>query len=161
MFKTTTTFSKEQNPDLTMPLLLDIYKQELEFQEISDITRDYNTLYFLNDPYKFFQNKLTNKFSNFLIGKITIEETQHEFVVSFKADITRLLIKTGLFSALICLTFWLMGSFNWAIFLFALSIFIVFSGSAYGLTVLTFPKYFARLRNEIEQLLLEEMKKRA
>jgi hypothetical protein len=161
MFKTTTTYSKAQNPDITIPLLIDIYKQELEYQEISDITREYNTLYFLNNPYKFFQNKLTNKFSNFLIGKITIEETQKEYVVSFQADITRLLIKTGLFSALICLSFWLMGSFNWATFLFAFSIFIVFSGIAYGLTTLTFPKYFVRLRNEIEHLLQEEMKKRA
>lgn len=161
MLKTTTIFSKAQNPDLTIPLLIEIYKQELEYQEISDISREYNTLYFLNNPYNFFQNKLTNKFSNFLTGKITIEETQNEYVVSFQADITRLLIKAGLFSALICLSFWLMSSFNWAIFLFAFSIFIVFSACAYTLTALAFPKYFARLRNEIEQLLQAEMKKRA
>ncbi|WP_205511376.1 hypothetical protein [Longitalea arenae] len=161
MFTTTTTFSKAQFPNISMPLLIDIYKQELEYQEISDISREYNTLYFLNNPYNFFQNKLTNRFSNFLIGKITIEETQNDYVVCLQADMSRLLIKAGLFAALICLSFWIMGSFNWAIFLFALAIFIVFSGSAYGLTAFTFPKYFTRLRNEIERLLQEEMRKRA
>ncbi|WP_207512727.1 hypothetical protein [Longitalea luteola] len=161
MFKTTTTFSKAQNPDVSIPLLIDIYTQELEYQEISNISREYNTLYFLNNPYNFFQNKLTNKFSNFLTGKITIEETEKEYLVSFQADISRLLIKTGIFAALICLTFSVLGTFNWAIFLFALFIFAVFSGTAYALTAFTFPKYFTRLRNEIERLLKEEMKKRA
>jgi hypothetical protein len=156
MYKTSTCFIKAQTPGISIPLLLELYKQELEFQEVSKIEDTINGMRFSIAPYKIFWFQKANKFSNFKSGQITIEEKAQEYMVTLTADLNRLLNKAGLTTAIVVVMMMIGGVFNGYAMFFGLFVFLAAVGIFYLQTALFFPLYFKGLRRRFERLLENE-----
>jgi hypothetical protein len=153
MYKTTTIFNKAQTPGISRPVLLELYKQELEFQEVSNIEVSNGYLIFSIDTFKIFWLMDANKFSNFKSGQITIEETDQKYIVTLSADTNRILNKAGVITVLVIMVMLFCGVFNGYSMFFGLFVFLVALGIMYIRTGLFFSVYFDALRRKIENVL--------
>jgi hypothetical protein len=155
MYKTATFFIKAQIPQATIPVLIDLFVQELEYQKVNEIAVDGNSIQFSNKPFK---NLYGNKFSDFSSGQIVIEDTGPEYIVSLQGDPSELFIRiSGFIGAFTFLVFILSG-FEIVFLFFGLIVFIIVEGIVLLLRIISFPVYFTSLRNDIERLLQNDMR---
>jgi len=151
MFKVSTVFIKEQIPHVTLGQLISRYKRELERQSVSNISVDFDTIYFANSTFRFVLNRYANKFSSFSNGQIKIVDTGNEFVVYVKASVTRLFISAGLIGVAVTLFFLLSSGFDIFALIVGVIAFALLAVIGYILTSVSFPVYFTSVRNDIER----------
>ena len=154
MYKTSTYFIKEQLPGVTIEQILELYKRELEDQNVSVATINENELRFSNDFFKISLNRFANKFSGFSSGKISIEDTGSEYLVNFKADNSRMLVMAAILAVVVTFSSAMHSEFNLFSLIPGLAIFCLLSGIGYASTTL-FSVYFVSVRNQIERQLQE------
>lgn len=151
MFKASTYFIKGQIPGTTRNDLINLYKRELEEQNVDNISSSADTISFVNNTFKFVLNKFANKFSSFSKGQIKIEDETDEFGIYFQADLKRLFISAGLIGGIATL-FLLFGTgFNTFPLIVGLVIFVLLTVIGFITTGISFPIYFTSLRNDIEK----------
>jgi hypothetical protein len=151
MFKTSTVIIKGQVPGLTLSHLLNFYKRELHYQNVSHISTTDNTLAFSNKVYKFVINRYANKFSSFSSGQIRIEDSGNEFIIDLRANMNRLFINAAII-AVAATFFFLFGSgFNAFPFIIGATVFTLLAILGYIITSVSFPIYFVTLRNKVQQ----------
>jgi hypothetical protein len=151
MFKTSTSIIKGQIPGVSLSHLLNFYKRELNYQNVSQIKISGNTISFSNKIYKFIINRYTNKFSNFSFGQIKIIESEKEFIVHMQANMARLFINVGIIAFTLTLFLLLSSGFNVITFLLGIGIFALLTIINNAITNISFPVYFINLRNKIQQ----------
>jgi hypothetical protein len=156
MYKTTTFFIKAQTPGISVPVLLELYKQELEFQEVSNVEVSSDKVIFSNETFKIFWYAHAYRFSNFKSGQINIEETDEEYIVTLSANLSRMLNKAGVITAIVILVMLFCRVFNEYSIFFGLFIFLAVLGIMYIQTGLFFSVYFNSLRRKIERVLQNE-----
>jgi hypothetical protein len=160
MYKTSTFFKKAEIPGATIPVLLDLYREELKYQTVTHIEVNSNSIDFRDDLLKVTYKGQPSKFGNFSSARITIEETAHEYVVTFSADMSRLLNKSGYFAGLVP-PFIVVGAkmidkkmlgtpFHTTMLTFSLIYFLVVLIFPYCKVLLFFPDYLDRLRERFE-----------
>jgi hypothetical protein len=150
MFRASTSFIKNQNPAATIPLLLDFYQQELEYQRVHRISVAENTLYFSNRLWAIGGSRFGNQYFCFASGKILIEDSGNEYRVFLEGNLSRILLLGGTLAAVCALAAFLAAGFSWIAIALAALIFVLVSVVNYLYTVLFFPVYFVDLRNEME-----------
>lgn len=151
MYKTSSFFIKAQIPGISIPGLLQFYRQELEEQSISDIEVDENSLRFSNEVFRLPISRSANKYSGFTSGRITIEENGDEYLVLFEGDNARNLVVAGVVAGTVTLISLFRSAFEPTSLIMGVIVFAVIAGIGYGSTMLTFPVYFTGLRNRIER----------
>ena len=151
MFKTSAVIIKGQFPGLTLSHLLHFYERELHYQNVSHSSVAGNVITFSNNTFKFVINRYANKFSSFSTGQITIEDSANQFVIYFQASTKRLLINAGIIA--ITATFFLLfdAGFNAFTIIAGALVFVLFIITGYVITSVSFPVYFVRLRNRVEE----------
>jgi hypothetical protein len=152
MFRTSTTFIKGQIPSASIPLLLDFYQQELEYQRVHSITvsEPEDTVYFSNRTWALGSTRFGNQYFCFSSGKIRIQDTGSEYHVSLEGDLSRILILGGLLAGCCGLATWISSGFNVIAIALGLLVFLLVAVVNYLYTLLFFPVYFTDLRNEME-----------
>ena len=152
MYTITTQFIKGQIPGTTLADLLDRYQKELQDQNVSSFSQDQDIIDFNNSNAvaNIFLNSYGNRFSGFANGHIKIVDNDTEYIVYLKADISRLFILPGIISGLITLFFLIASGFTPFLLSFGMGIFIIISLIKYISFSVTFPIYFTKLRNDIE-----------
>jgi hypothetical protein len=158
MYKIATFFKKAQIPGVMAPVLIDLYKQELEYQSVSKIEINNNTIDFSDKLFKLVYKGQPNKFGSFSSGQITIEETEQEYIVNLSASMGHLVNKAGIVTGLYVLFLIICGIFNTGVIFFGLFVFLVLTGIPYLWTVSFFPVYFTGLRDRIERTLQNELR---
>jgi hypothetical protein len=156
MYKTSTTFKKAQTPGIDIPVLLDLYKQELEYQSVTDIKVNDNNIKFKDRFFKLVERGAPQKFLNFSSGQILIEETDLEYIVTLTADMSKLFIRAGIGAGIVIIFLAVCGLVNTGTLFFGLFVFVILFCLPYLLTVTFFPVYFTNLRNRIEKVLQNE-----
>jgi hypothetical protein len=155
MYQTSAAFIKGQLHGATINKLLELYKRELDGQNISDISTTLNTIHFSNDILNFSLSRYAYKYSKFSYGEIRIEETEEEYIVYLKANMKRLFITSAIWGAGFSLIALMQSGFNLFPLILGLIIFCVFIIAGY-ISILFFPVYFESLRNNIERELQEK-----
>lgn len=153
MFRTSTTFIKAQNPAASVPLLLDFYQQELEYQRVHAIVASEDTVYFHNRRWSLGGTRFGNQYFCFSSGKIRIEDTGTEYHVLLEGDLSRILILGSLLAGCFGLAAYLASGFNAIAIALGLLVFLLVAVVNYVYTLLFFPVYFTGLRNEMEESL--------
>jgi hypothetical protein len=156
MYTTSTFFNKAQTRGVTIPVLIELYRQELEYQNVNEIEVSGNSLVFSNESFKIAFNAYGNKLSGFSNGQIDIEESGPEFIVTLHADVSALFIDGGIIGGIVIILFLVGSGFNLTAFGLGGVAFILYSAIAYIFTLITFPIYFTSVRNDIERLLQSE-----
>jgi len=151
MYKTSTQFIKGQNPGISTERLLEYYKQELEYQSVNEIDIENSKIYFKNNRFRF-NDRYPNKFAGFLQGEISVAETDSDFIVSLRADISGLIEMAGVVAILSVILFALAGGFSLLPLVISALLFILILTISYLSLVLLFPVYFDTLRNDIERV---------
>lgn len=157
MFNSSTYFIKAQVPGLTIAHLLNFYKRELHLQQVSDVHVTGNRIDFTNNNFKLVIDRYANKFSSFSSGHIIINDEDDKFVIRLHASMKKLWVNAAVF-ALIAGSFILFDD-GFSIFplVFGGAIFVLLTIIGFVITQVSFPVYFVRLRNKIQQE-LEAMK---
>src|SRR3712207_4326520 len=137
MYKTSTYFVKQQIPNTSVADLLELYRQELKDQMVSKIEINGNQLSFSNDIFKVPANRYANDFSGFRSGKIIIEDSGTEYLVRFKADISRTFAVAGIISALITLISLIRSPFDSSLLFTGLIYFVLISVVGYGIALIS------------------------
>jgi hypothetical protein len=153
MFKTSTIYIKAQTPGISMQALLDLYKQELKYQSVTHIEVNNDNINFSDKFFKIIDRGQPNRFGNFSKGRITIEETEHEYIVTLSADMSRLLKRAGIGTCIVTLFLMICGISYRPVMLFGFFIFLLIIGLPYVLTIVFFPDYFTALRNKFERVI--------
>ena len=151
MYKTSTHFIKGQIPEASVADLLELYRQELEEQSVSNIQIDGNCIKFSNETFKFVPNRYANKFSGFASGQINIEDNGTEYIVTFEADNSRTFSVAGIIAGAITLISLVRSNFDLSSLVTGLVVFGLLSVIGYGISAASFPVYFTGVRNKIER----------
>jgi hypothetical protein len=152
MYKTSTYFKKGQIPDTSVTEILQLYKQELEDQSVGNIRIDGSTLTFSNGTFKFVANRYANKFSSFTSGQINIEDNGSEYLVRFEADNSRTFTVAAVIAGAVTLISLITSNFDLSSLIIGLITFALISGIGYGVSTVSFPVYFTKMRNDIERM---------
>ena len=153
MLRTSTTFAKAQIPSASVPLLLDFYQQELEYQHVHNITVSEDAVYFSNRTWSLAGTRFGNQYFCFSSGKIRIQETGDEYNVFLEGDLTRIMMLGGALAGFCALAAFLASGFNMIAIALGVLIFLLVAVINYMYTLLFFPVYFTDLRNEMEESL--------
>jgi hypothetical protein len=153
MFHTSAVFIKAQNPAASMPLLLDFYQQELEYQRVHNINVSEDAIHFSNRQWAIGNTRFGNQYFCFSSGTIRIQDTGDEYNVFLEGDLSRIMWLGGTLAAICTLTTFIVSGFNIIAFALGLLIFLLVSVVNYLYTRLFFPVYFTDLRNEMEESL--------
>jgi len=153
MLRTSTAFVKDQIPNATIPLLLNFYQQELEYQRVHSIAIRENELHFENRPFAIGKTRFGNQYFCFSTGMIQIQDTGSEYNVTFEGSLKRILILGGTLAGVCALSAFIASGFNWIAIALGILIFLLVSVVNYVYTLLFFPVYFTDLRNEMEESL--------
>lgn len=153
MLRATTHFDKAQIPGASIPLLLNFYQQELEYQRVHSITVTGDTLWFSNRPWGIGKTRFGNQYFCFSAGYIFVEDTGNEYRVIFEGSLRRILVLGGTLAAVCALSAFIASGFNWIAIALGLLIFLLVSVVNYIYTRLFFPVYFTDLRDEMEESL--------
>ncbi len=153
MFRASTVFIKAQNPAASIPLLLDFYQQELEYQRVHNISVSDDTVYFSNRPWAIGKSRFGNQYFCFASGRIRIEDTGNEYNVYLEGDLSRIMWLGGTLASICALTALIASGFNLIAIALGVLVFLLVSVVNYVYTLLFFPVYFVDLRNEMEQSL--------
>jgi hypothetical protein len=151
--RTSTAFTKTQIPGASIPLLLNFYQQELEYQRVHSITVSEDTLYFRNRLWAVGRTRFGNQYFCFSYGKIRIQETGSEYNVLLEGNLSRILLLGGTLAGVCSLAACIAAGFNWIAIALGVLIFLLVSVVNYLYTLLFFPVYFTDLRNEMEESL--------
>jgi len=95
MLRTSTVFAKAQVPGASIPLLLNFYQQEMEYQRVHSITVSEDALYFRNRTWAIGRTRFGNQYFCFSSGKIRIQETGEEYTVSLEGSLSRIFVLGG------------------------------------------------------------------
>jgi hypothetical protein len=153
MYTSTTYFLKGQVPKATLEILLNHYRVELQYQQISSINIEGNCIIFFNSSFSFLPRNHGNQFNAFTKGKIEIEENEKYFIVKAYGDTSRLFTLPGVFALIVLTLFSLNSGISAGVLLFSLvAFFLVLIPQLIALYVY-FPVYFEQLRNDIERSL--------
>ena len=153
MLRTSTAFAKDQIPGASIPLLLNFYQQELEYQRVHSITVSEDTLYFRNRAWAIGRTRFGNQYFCFSSGKIHIQDTGHEYNVFLEGDLSRIMILGGTLAGVCALSAFIASGFNLIAIALGILIFLLVSVVNYVYTLFFFPVYFTDLRNEMEESL--------
>ncbi|HEY4338083.1 MAG TPA: hypothetical protein VGM89_19375 [Puia sp.] len=153
MLRTSTAFVKDQIPGATIPLLLNFYQQELEYQRVHSITVSGDTLYFRNRPWAIGKTRFGNQYFCFSSGLIRIQDSGNEFNVLLEGSLSRIMILGGTLAGVCILSAFIASGFNLIAIALGVLIFLLVSVVNYVYTRLFFPVYFTDLRNEMEESL--------
>ena len=153
MLRTSTAFIKTQIPDASIPLLLNFYQQELEYQRVHSVTLSEDTLYFRNRLWAIGQTRFGNQYFCFSYGKISIQDTGDEYSVRLEGNLSRILLLGGTLAGVCSLIAFVASGFNLIVIALGVLIFLLVSVVNYLYTMLFFPVYFSDLRNEMEESL--------
>jgi len=153
MLRTSTTFEKSQIPGASIPLLLNFYQQELEYQRVHSIAIAGDTLYFRNRPWAIGRTRFGNQYFCFSSGRIRIQDTGNEYNVFLEGNLSRIMLLGGTLAAVCALTAFIASGFNLIAIGLGVLIFLLVSVINYCYTLLYFPVYFTDLRKEMEESL--------
>ena len=153
MLRTSTTFVKAQIPAATLPLLLNFYQQELEYQRVHEITVADDAVYFSNRSWRLGNTRFGNQYFCFSRGKILIQDTGAEYNVFLEGNLSRIMVLGGSLAGICALAAFVASGFNFFAIALGLLIFLMVSVVNYIYTLLFFPVYFTDLRNEMEESL--------
>ena len=153
MLRTSTAFIKDQIPGATIPLLLNFYQQELEYQRVHSINVTENTLYFQNRPWAIGRTRFGNQYFCFSSGTIRIQDNGNEYNVLLEGNLSRIMILGGTLAGVCALSAFIASGFNIIAIALGVLIFLLVSVVNYVYTLLFFPVYFTDLRNEMEESL--------
>ncbi|HLZ87471.1 MAG TPA: hypothetical protein VKQ52_09535 [Puia sp.] len=153
MFRASTSFIKAQIPTASLPLLLDFYKQELEYQRVHSITVSDDAVYFSNRDWSIVGSRFGSQYFCFSTGRILIQDTGSEYHVLLEGDLSRIMWLGGTLAAVCGLATFFASGFNLIAIALGLLIFLLVAVINYVYTLLFFPVYFTSLRNEMEESL--------
>lgn len=153
MLRTSTAFVKDQIPNATIPLLLNFYQQELEYQRVHSIVVTEDSVLFENQPFALGKTRFGNQYFCFSTGTIYIQDTGSEYKVLFYGSLKRILLLGGILAAVCAISAFIASGFNWIAIALGVLIFLLVSVINYVYTLLFFPVYFTDLRNEMEESL--------
>jgi type IV secretory pathway TrbD component len=153
MFRTSTFFIKAQNPAASVPLLLNFYQQELEYQRVHHVTVSEDAVYFHNRPWAIGTARPGSQYFCFSSGRIRIQDTGNEYEVFLEGNLSRIMRIGGILAAICILAAFITAGLNWIAVGLGLIIFFLVSIVNYVYTLLFFPIYFTDLRNEMEESL--------
>jgi hypothetical protein len=153
MLRASTSFVKAQIPGASIPLLLNFYQQELEYQRVHSIAVSGNTLYFRNRAWAIGRTRMGNQYFCFSSGRIQIQDTGNEYSVFLEGNLSRIIILGAVIAGVCALSAFIASGFNWIVVGLGVLIFLLVSVINYIYTLFFFPVYFADLRNEMEESL--------
>jgi hypothetical protein len=153
MLRTSTTFVKDQIPGASIPLLLNFYQQELEYQRVHWIQVTENSVHFENRLWSIGKTRFGNQYFCFLAGFIQIQDTGSEYKVTFVGNLLRITILGGTLAVVCMLAAFIASGFSWIAIALGVLIFMLVSGVNYFNARLYFPVYFTDLRKEMEESL--------
>ena len=151
MLRTSTAFVKDQIPGASIPLLLNFYQQELEYQRVHSITVAEDTLYFSNRAWAIGRTRFGNQYFCFSSGQIRIQDTGNEYNVFLEGNLSRIMVLGGTLASICTLSALIASGFNLIAIALGVLIFLLVSVVNYVYTRLFFPVYFTDLRNEMEE----------
>lgn len=154
MLRTSTVFDKARVPGASIPLLLNFYQQELEYQRVHQAWQvGEDSVHFVNRSWGIGRTRLGNQYFCFSTGYILIEDSGNEYRVFFEGSLQRILVLGGTLAAVCTLSAFIAAGFNWIAVALGALIFLLVSVINYVYTFLFFPVYFTDLRNEMEESL--------
>jgi hypothetical protein len=153
MLRTSTAFMKSRVPAATIPLLLNFYQQELEYQRVHSITVSEESLFFSNRAWAIGRTRFGNQYFCFSSGKIWIQDTGDEYHVFLEGSLSRIMVLGGTLAGVCALAAFIASGFNLIALALGVLIFLLVSVINYFYTILFFPVYFLDLRNEMEESL--------
>jgi type IV secretory pathway TrbD component len=153
MLRTSTTFDKDRVPGASIPLLLNFYQQELEYQRVHSVAVQGDALHFENRSWRLGKTRFGNQYFCFSMGMIHIKDSGDEYQVFFEGSLRRILVLGGTLAGVCALSAFIASGFNWIAIGLGVLIFLLVSVVNYIYTLLFFPVYFADLRNEMEESL--------
>jgi hypothetical protein len=153
MLRTSTSFTKAMIPAASIPLLLNFYQQELEYQRVHTITVSEDTLYFRNRQWALGGSRFGNQYFCFSSGKILIQDTGSEYHVLLEGNLSRIMVLGATVAGVLGLAAFIASGFHIIGVVLGLLVFLLVSVVNYVYTLLFFPVYFTDLRNEMEESL--------
>lgn len=153
MLRTSIVFEKAQIPNASIPLLLNFYQQELEYQRVHFITATGDSLYFRNRTWAIGKTRFGNQYFCFSFGRIRIQDTGSEYNVLLEGNLSRIFVLGGTLAGVCMASALIASGFNLIAVALGVLIFLLVSVVNFMYTMLFFPVYFTDLRNEMEESL--------